>query len=131
MVHTLKKLPAVFYRSKAGNELVRNWLNGRELNEQDRQIIGKDVAKAEYGWPIGMPTCEPLSGGLHVIRSHLPNNRITRVIFTIEGGFMVLLHGFVKKATDGIKTPQHEIDVAADRRRDLLVRTAKKKDTKK
>jgi phage-related protein len=118
----MKKLPAVFYRSAAGNELVRDWLNGRELDEHDRRAIGRDVAKAEYGWPIGMPTCELLGDGLYVIRSNLPNNRITRIIFSIEASNMVLLHGFVKKSTEGIKTPQHEIDVAADRRRELLKR---------
>ncbi len=118
----MKKLPALFYRSAAGNELVRDWLNGPELEEHDRRVIGKDVAKAEYGWPVGMPTCEHLGGGLYVIRSNLRNNRVTRVIFSIEEGQMVLLHGFMKKSTDGIKTPPHEIKVAADRRRELLQR---------
>ncbi len=114
-----KKLPAVFYRSRAGNQPVRDWLNGPELGDQDRKVIGTDVAKAEYGWPIGMPTCEPLGQGLYEIRSHLANNRITRILFSIEEGRMVLLHGFVKKATIGIKTPKRELEVALERRKDL------------
>jgi phage-related protein len=126
-----KKFPAIFYRSKAGNELVRAWLNGPELGDQDRKVIGVDVAKAEYGWPIGMPTCESLGDGLHEIRSHLANNRITRIIFSVEDGYMVLLHGFVKKATDGIKTPKREIDVAIERRKDLRRRSLEAKRAKK
>ena len=94
-------------------------------------MIGADVAKAEYGWPIGMPTCEPLGDGLFEIRSHLMNNRITRIIFSIEAGHMVLLHGFVKKSTEGIKTPQHEIDVAVDRRKDLRKRALEAKRARK
>lgn len=127
MVHEMKRLPVTFYRTAAGNELVRDWLNGSDLDDADRKIIGRDVAKVEYGWPIGMPTCEPLGDGLFAVRSNLPNNRITRILFSMEEGRMVLLHGFVKKATDGIKTPQHEIDVALGRRRDTRQRAEKAK----
>lgn len=120
MVHGAKKLLVVFYSTRAGGQPVRDWLNDDgEFNNADRKAIGTDVAKAEYGWPIGLPTCEPLGGGLFEIRTNLANNRITRIIFSIEGGKMVLLHGFVKKARDGIKTPQDEIGLADKRRRDL------------
>jgi phage-related protein len=112
----LKKLPAAFFRTEAGNEPVRNWLIG--LDAEDRKIIGDDIRDCEFAWPIGMPLCRSLKGyaGLWEIRSNLPSNRIARVIFCIHDGAMVLLHGFIKKAQ---KTPEKEIEVAVARRKGL------------
>lgn len=69
----------------------------------------------EFGWPIGMPTCRPPSGGLHEVRTNL-KDRIARVLFCIEGETMVLLHGFIKKAQ---KTPKPDLDLALIRKREL------------
>src|SRR5664279_4023368 len=49
-----KRLPARFYESANGRAPVRDWL--LELGDDDRRTIGKDIAKAEFGWPIGMPS---------------------------------------------------------------------------
>ena len=51
-----KIIPAVFYRSAAGTELVREWL--MEFGMEDRRIIGTDIRTAEFGWPdrnAGLP----------------------------------------------------------------------------
>ena len=66
--------------------------------------------------PIGMPYCRPLEDGLWEVRSALSHNRIGRVIFSIIGGEMVLLHGFVKKTR---KTPPHDIGLAQKRKREV------------
>ena len=29
-------------------------------SKDDRRIIGRDIQKVEFGWPIGMPYCRPL-----------------------------------------------------------------------
>ena len=110
----LKKLPAVFYRSPGGAEPVREWL--KELPEADRRLIGRDIATAEFGWPIGMPLCRSLGGGLWEVRSTLTQGRIARVIFCASGGRMVLLHGFVKKTQ---KTPQPDLEMARKRQKEI------------
>jgi hypothetical protein len=74
-----KKLTVVFYRSRAGAEPVRNWL--KELPVEDRQALGRDLRLMEMDWPMGMPLCRPLGGGLWEVRSSLMSNRIARVIF--------------------------------------------------
>jgi phage-related protein len=43
----------------------------------------------------------------------LPRGRIARVLFCVEQGGMVLLHGFIKKTR---KTPQREIGLALKRK---------------
>jgi phage-related protein len=91
----LKKVHAVFYRSKQGLEPVRDFI--RALAREDRRTIGNDIATVEFGWPIGRPTCAPLGMSLWEVRSHLSNNRIARVLFMLHQGEMVLLHGFIKK----------------------------------
>ncbi len=73
------------------------------------------MLKVELGWPIGMPYCRPLGNGLWEVRSDVPSG-IARVIFTILGGEMVLLHGFLKKAQ---KTPPQDLDLAMKRKREI------------
>jgi phage-related protein len=111
-----KKLPVVFYRSLNGIEPVRDWL--KELSVEDRRIIGFDIATAEFGWPVGMPLCRSLGGGLWEIRSALIRGRISRVIFCVTEGRMVVLHGFLKKTQ---KTPLRELDLARKRQKELLL----------
>ena len=93
----LKRVPAIFYRTEAGNEPLRAWL--RSLDVDDRRRIGGDVKLAEYAWPIGMPTFRLMGDGLHEIRTALLGGRIARVLFYIDArSRMVLLHGFIKKS---------------------------------
>jgi phage-related protein len=114
MVERPKKLQARFYATGMGRKPVREWL--LELPEDDRRLIGKDIQKVEFGWPIGMPYCRPIGDGLWEVRSGLTSGRIGRVIFAILAQEMVLLHGFVKKTQ---KTPAQDIGLAVKRKREL------------
>lgn len=69
---------------------VRDWLKD-DVSDEERRIIGADIKTVEYGWPIGMPVCRPMGGGLYEVRSSLPGNRIARVLFCIEDGQMILV----------------------------------------
>ena len=109
----LKRIKATFFRSETGTEPVREWL--KSLSREDRFRIGTDIKTVEFGWPIGMPTCRPLGRGLYEVRTHL-DNRVSRVVFCVDDGKMVLLHGFIKK-TD--RTPKADIDLAFGRKRKL------------
>jgi len=116
MTENLKRLPAVFFQTEAGNEPARDWLKG--LPDEDRKIIGDDIRDCEFAWPIGMPLCRSLKGyaGLWEIRSNLPSNRIARMLFCVHESNMVLLHGFIKKTQ---KTPEKEIAAAVARQKGL------------
>jgi phage-related protein len=109
-MESAKKLPARFYRNTNGNEPVREWLIS--LAPAERRVIGKDMQKVEFGWPLGLPVCRSLGGGLWEVRSDLPSRRTARVIFCIVAGQMVLLHGFIKKTP---RTPQRDLDIARRR----------------
>lgn len=103
-----KKVPAIFYRTEAGGEPVREWLKG--LSPEDRKRIGEDIKTVEFGWPVGMPVCKPMGEGIHEVRTSLGQKRIARVLFYIDKkSRMVLLHGFIKKTQ---KTPREDLDVA-------------------
>ena len=114
MIDRTKKLPARFYVSAAGRQPVREWI--LDLPEADRHIVGKDIQKVEFGWPLGRPHCAPLGAGLWEVRSTLDSNRIARVIFCIGDSHMILLHGFLKKTQ---KTPAAEIQTALRRMREV------------
>jgi phage-related protein len=99
-----------------GCEPVRKWL--KALSREDKRIVGTDIATVEFGWPVGMPTCRPLSSrrGLLEVRSSLTQNRIARVLFCIHQGHMVLLHGFIKKTQ---QTPENDLDLAVRRQKEV------------
>ena len=86
------------------------------MNAEDRRLIGEDIKTVEFGWPVGMPTCRPISEGIHEVRTNLPRNRIARVLFYIDQKQrIVLLHGIVKKTR---ATPDADLDLArANKRR--------------
>jgi phage-related protein len=105
-----RKIPLIFYRNSAGTEPVLDWLKG--LPADERKEIGRDLMRAQWRWPVGMPLCRSLGGGLWEVRSSIPGNRIARVLFCIHDGSIVALHGFIKKTQ---KTPQAELDLAKKR----------------
>ena len=110
----LKKLPAAFFATGNGNRPVREWLYS--LDEEDRRLIGVDIATAEFAWPVGMPLCRAMGNGLWEIRSSISNGRIARVIFAVVDEQMILLHGFVKKSR---KTRKSDIELALQRKQEI------------
>ena len=102
-------LNASFFRSDCGNEPVREWLKG--LPATDRRIMGEDIKTVQFGWPLGMPLVRHLDGGIWEIRVKL-ENRISRILFCLEGSTMVILHGFIKKQQ---ATPKQDLDLAKER----------------
>lgn len=114
MPKKLKKAPAFFFRTEAGGEPVREWL--KDLPDEDRRVVGEEIATVEFGWPIGMPLCRSIGDGLWEVRSSLPSRREARVIFCIVEEKMVLLHGFIKKSR---KTPKAERDLALKRLKEI------------
>jgi phage-related protein len=109
-----RKIPVVFYSTRAGTEVVRDWLRG--LDEGDRNAIGQDLMRVQYRWPVGMPLCRPLGDGLWEVRSDLASNRIARVLFSMAGDRIVALHGFIKKTQ---KTPDSDLALARKRKREF------------
>jgi len=103
-----KQVPAIFFRTEAGGEPLRDWL--KALPSEDRKRIGEDIKSVEFGWPIGMPVCRSLGGGIFEVRTSLAQSRIARVLFYIDKmGRMILLHGFIKKTQ---KTPVADLALA-------------------
>lgn len=109
-----RKLPVVFYRTRGGSEIVRDWL--RALDDKDRNAIGLDLMRIQFRWPVGMPLCRPMGDGLWEIRTNLPRNRIARVLFCVVAERIVVLHGFVKKTQ---KTPVDDLALARKRMKEF------------
>ena len=103
------RLQVVFYKTDPGKEPVREWL--KELDKEDRKIIGEDIKTVQFGWPLGMPLVRKIDKGLWEVRIQL-DKRIARVLFTAHEGMMVLLHGFIKKSK---KLPAKDLKIAKQR----------------
>jgi phage-related protein len=103
------RLRVAFFKTEMGREPVREWL--LSLSRAERQVIGTDLLDVQYGWPVGMPLVRKLATDLWEVRSDL-DDRIARVLFTIEETTLVALHGFIKKSQ---QTPKGDLDLAKKR----------------
>ncbi|HWF03375.1 MAG TPA: type II toxin-antitoxin system RelE/ParE family toxin [Candidatus Angelobacter sp.] len=109
-----RKIPLIFFRSRAGGEPVREWL--KRLPEAERQAIGQDLLRAQWRWPVGMPLCRPLGDGLWEVRTDLPTNRTARVLLCLYREHLVALHGFIKKTRTA---PDDDLALARKRQKEL------------
>ena len=79
--------------------------------------VRSDIAKVQFGWPVGLPLCRPLSGGLWEVRSPLPSKRQARVFFGFHDGMLIALHAFIKKTQ---KTAPDDLALARQRLKEVL-----------
>ncbi|MBB1250232.1 type II toxin-antitoxin system RelE/ParE family toxin [Rhizobium sp. G21] len=88
------------------------------LNKTDRQVVAVDIAKVEFGWPMGMPTCRLLRDGVLEVQSSIRNGRVEARIYSgIDDGVMLLLHG-----AEGKGGQQATIKLAIKRWKDYQIR---------
>ena len=109
-----QKIPLIFFGTAAGTEPVREWLKG--LVESERLEIGRDLLRAQWRWPVGMPLCRPMGNGLWEVRTELPTKRTARVLLCLHQEHLVALHGFIKKTRS---TPDEDLAIARKRRKEL------------
>lgn len=109
------KIELHFYRSGSGNEPVREWL--KEQDEADRRAIGADLMRVQYRWPVGMPLCRSMKGGLWEVRTSLPSGKISRVMICFHEGVLYALHGFIKKTQT---TPDADLKLAQKRQKEVV-----------
>ena len=104
------RLTVYFFRTGTGTEPVRKWLQG--LPTSCKKAIGEDIKTVQFGWPIGMPLVEKIEPGLWEVRTRLKDG-IARILFSVDGSHMILLHGFIKKTG---RIPLQELDTARARK---------------
>jgi phage-related protein len=78
-------------------------------------MIGTDLARLQWGWPVGRPLAAALGNGLFELRSSLSTGRIARVVFCVSRERIVALHGFIKKTQ---KIPGQDLALARARKRE-------------
>jgi phage-related protein len=108
-----QKIALDFYRTSAGAEPVREWL--KSLTTEERKAVGFDLMRVQWRWPVGMPLCRAMGGGVWEVRTDLPKGRTARVLFCFQGQRLVALHGFIKKTQ---KTPDGDLKLAQKRKKD-------------
>jgi phage-related protein len=86
------------------------------LGEAQRQAIGRNLLRAQWRWPVGMPLCRPMGKGLWDVRTDLAGNRTARVLICYYEGRLVALHGFIKKTR---ATPEGDLRLAWKRQKEL------------
>jgi phage-related protein len=109
----------VFYSTKAGNKVVRDFL--RQLPIEDKKKVGEDLMTVQIGYPMGLPLCRPLGDGLMEVRTSVPSKREIRIIFAFDGDAqcLVALHAFIKKTQ---RTPKSDLDLAKSRKAEFIMK---------
>jgi phage-related protein len=107
-------IPVSFWKSDLGREPVREFLHA--LPYDDKKVVGRDLRRLQFGWPIGMPLVRKLQGPIWELRSTLPSKRELRILFATEENKLVLLHVIIKKTQ---KTPNADLQLALQRSKDL------------
>ena len=103
-----------FYQTEAGGPPVLDWLRG--LGTEDRHVIGLDLMRVQFGWPIGRPLVGSLKDGLWEVRSALPSQRIARLILCFHDQMLIVPLGFIKKTQ---KTPADDLALAKRRMKEV------------
>jgi phage-related protein len=81
----------------------------------DRKLIGEAIRTVEDTGPVPPPLVKKLDAYMWEIRETISNRNEARLIFIVDSGFCVLLHGFEKKSR---KTSQQDLETADSRRKD-------------
>jgi len=97
-------------------ERSRFWSGLKSLPAAEHKEIGRDLMRAQWRWPVGMPLCRSMGSGLWEVHSNLPSARIARVLFCVQGNELVALHGFIKKTG---KTPDADLKLAKKRMKEV------------
>ena len=109
-----RKIELVFYRNAQSTEPVKDWL--KALPAAERHVMGQDLMRVQWRWPVGMPLCRAMGQGLWEVRSTLPGNRIARVLFFAHEEKLVALHGLIKKTA---KMPAADLKLARQRMKEV------------
>jgi phage-related protein len=76
--------------------------------------MGASLLTVQFGWPLGMPLCRPMGGGLHELRVSLKGKQEARLLFCVQDETIVGLHAFFKTTRT---TPNGELELAIQRLR--------------
>lgn len=116
-----KKINAVFFRTPAGHEPVKELL--KDLGRPTKTVVGEDIRFVELNWRVDRPYVDRLRSGSGEYEKSIYEVRHTvetlefRTLFFVYGSLMVLVQFFQK--TTG-KTPKSEIDLAWDRMKEWI-----------
>lgn len=111
-----KRIHAEFFRTRKGNEPVREFLH--VLGKPPKTQIGEDIRFVELNWRVDRPYVDRLRSGsgefertVYEVR-HTVEGMEYRTLFFVYGNRMVLVHCFQKTTR---KTPRTDIDLAWER----------------
>lgn len=106
-----RKLRAVFFRTEAGREPVREWIS--TFDEAVEKEIYNAISAVRTDWMLCLRKrlVKKLEADLWEVRVNI-RKRTARVVFTMEDHEIILLHGFMKKSR---RIPRQHLRLARER----------------
>ncbi len=93
-------LRVVFFRTPAGREPVREWL--QSMDKDDRKMIGEDIKLVQFRWPLGLPLVRKLEAELWEVRSHLSGDVLRAYFLPLPAAKWRFCMGLSKITEDAI-----------------------------
>ena len=123
----MTEFEVIIYEKRNGEAPVEDFLNSLDVKMRAK-LFGMIGLLQEKGNQFREPYTKHIDDGIFELRCKVGNN-ITRVLyFFYYGGKIILTNGFIKKTQ---KTPQDEIKLAKQRRKDFLERMEKNEKIKR
>lgn len=111
-----------FYKTEDGKEPVADFLNSLD-NKMAAKFVGLMEILEEKGNVLGMPYSKFLRDQIFELRCKVGSNHTRALYFFYSGKKIIITNGFVKKTQ---KTPNEEIELAKERRKDWINRNQEK-----
>jgi len=108
----------IFYETVEGKSPVEEFIESLDAETQGKFIIKQQLLQ-DFGSQLRYPHTDHLEEGILELRFKGKEGQIRVLFFFFYGKRIIFTHGFVKKTQ---KTPQKEITLAQERRKDFLTR---------
>ncbi len=112
------KYTCIFYKTIAGKSPVEEFIESLDVETQDKFILKKQLLQ-NFGPQLRYPHTDHIGEGIFELRLKGKEGQIRVLFFFFYGKRIIFSRGFAKKTQ---KTPQKEIEIVKERRKDFLAR---------
>ncbi len=117
----MQEYTCIFYETVNGKAPAEEFIESLDIETQDKFVFKQQLLQ-NFGPQLRYPHTENIGEGIFELRFKGKEGQIRVLFFFFHGRKIILTNGFIKKVQ---KTPQKEIEIAKERRKDFLARTEK------
>lgn len=114
----MQEYVCILYETAGGKKPVEEFIESLEPQTQDKFIIKQRLLQ-DFGPQLRHPHTDYIGEGIFELRFKSREGQLRVLFFFFHGKKIIFTNGFLKKTQ---KTPQKEIEIAQERKKDFLMR---------